>query len=107
VDRVFLTTIAAGSTVTTNGADASITFGAGNNETIKALGGGSTLNFTGAGTGEVVHLSNSGSNIVNIGAGGGSITINGLAATDALFFADTQANATVTDDCLRRHGPKH
>jgi hypothetical protein len=37
------------------------------------------------------HLSNSGDNTVNIGAGGGSITINGLAATDALFFADTFA----------------
>jgi hypothetical protein len=54
------------------------------------------LNFTGGGTGEVVHLSNSGGNTVNVGIGGGSITIDGLAATDALFFADTQANATVT-----------
>jgi hypothetical protein len=87
---------ASGTTVTTAGADATIIFGAGNNESIKALGGGSTLNFMGAGTGEVVHLSNSGDNTVNVGSGGGSITIDGLAATDALFFADTQANATVT-----------
>jgi hypothetical protein len=48
------------------------------------------------GTGEIVHLSSSGGNTVNIGARGGSITINGLTATDALFFADTRANATVT-----------
>jgi hypothetical protein len=54
------------------------------------------LNFTGGSTGEVVHLSNSGGNTVNVGSGGGSITIDGLAATDALFFADTQANATAT-----------
>jgi hypothetical protein len=95
-DSVNVSTTASGTTVTTAGADATITFGAGNNEIIKALGGGSTLNFTGAGTAEVVHLSNSGGNTVNVGSGGGSITIDGLAATDALFFADTQANATVT-----------
>jgi hypothetical protein len=37
-----------------------------------------------------------GGNTVNVGSGGGSITIDGLAATDALFFVDTQANVTVT-----------
>ena len=95
-DSVNVSTTASGTTVTTAGADASITFGAGNNETIKALGGGSTVNFAGSGTGEVLHLSNSGGNTVNVGTGGGSITIDGLAATDELFLADTQANATVT-----------
>jgi hypothetical protein len=95
-DSVNVSTTAPGTTVTTAGADATVTFGAGNNEIIKALGGGSMLNFTGGGTGEVVHLSNSGGNTVNVGSGGGSITIDGLAATDALFFADAQANAAVT-----------
>jgi len=82
-DSVNVSTTASGTTVTTAGADATITFGVGNNEIIKALGGGSTLNFMGAGTGEVAHLSNSGGNTVNVGSGGGSITIDGLAATDA------------------------
>jgi hypothetical protein len=94
-DSVNVSTTAPGTTVSTAGADATITFGAGNNEIIKALGGGSTLNFTAADTAEVVHLSSSGGNTVNFGSGRGSITIDGLAATDALFFADTQANATV------------
>ena len=83
--------------VTLSGSNQLIMDGHGNGAIIITTGGVSDIILNGADAGEIVRLGGSNNNTVSIGNGGaGSIAVYGIAATDQLNFADTQANAAIT-----------